>query len=242
MNTDDQPTPPPLQPKHVASHKPLPKNPTIVQVLECLLRSPLQLIEHFNSDDGSKVVGRMLLATVVCLGAFGFFVGTFSMGEQLWAAPLKIVIGLLVATLLCFPSLYIFSNLSGLQVSFRAVAGMLLCAVCMVSLLLMSFAPVVWLFSQSTTHLAFVGPLNLLVWVIALWFGIGLIMRGAMIMGAREAGYLKVWVGVFVLVLMQMSTSLRPIIGTADEQFTTEKVFFVQHWIDSLKEDTKTRN
>lgn len=216
----------------------LPEHLNFGHTIEAILRSPMQLLERMGGARGRAVVGYLLVASIACLAIFGFFVGTFSMGEQLWAAPLKIVLGLAFATLLCFPSLYIFSNLSGLRVDLRAVSGILLCAVCLTSLLLLGFAPIVWLFSQSTDSLSFVGPLNLFVWLVALWFGVGLISRGARVLGAANAGYLRVWVVIFVLVLMQMSTSLRPIIGTAETQFTTEKIFFLQHWFNSLEEDS----
>ena len=39
----------------------------------------------------------------------------------------------------------------------------------------------------------------------------------------------------FVLVLLQMTAALRPILGTADAFLPTKKKFFVSHWTDSLK-------
>lgn len=222
------------EPKPEATPELLPERLNFGQAVEAILRNPLQLLHRMAQGDGGSAARLLLAASVFCLAVFGFFVGTFSMGEQLWAAPLKIVAGLFFATLLCLPSLYIFSNLSGLRVSYRAAGGMLLCAVCLTSLLLLSFAPIVWLFSQSTNEMAFVGPMNLFVWLIALYFGLGLIKNGAAVLGAKHAGYLRVWMAIFVLVLMQMSTSLRPIIGTSDQQFTTEKLFFLQHWFDTL--------
>jgi hypothetical protein len=38
-----------------------------------------------------------------------------------------------------------------------------------------------------------------------------------------------------VLVVLQMTTALRPIVGTADTFFPTEKRFFLSHWGESLK-------
>jgi hypothetical protein len=35
--------------------------------------------------------------------------------------------------------------------------------------------------------------------------------------------------------MLQMTTALRPIVGTADTYLPKEKKFFVTHWIDSLK-------
>ena len=40
---------------------------------------------------------------------------------------------------------------------------------------------------------------------------------------------------VCLLVAVQMTTALRPIIGTADTILPTQKQFFVSHWGDCLK-------
>jgi len=42
-------------------------------------------------------------------------------------------------------------------------------------------------------------------------------------------------VTVFVVVLLQMSTALRPIVGTSDTFLPTEKKFFIGHWFDNLE-------
>jgi hypothetical protein len=48
-------------------------------------------------------------------------------------------------------------------------------------------------------------------------------------------GGLRVWTLIFVLVLLQMTAALRPILGTSDAFLPAEKKFFVSHWTDSLK-------
>jgi hypothetical protein len=45
-----------------------------------------------------------------------------------------------------------------------------------------------------------------------------------------------VWSGIFLLVTLQMTTSLRPIIGRSDDFLTSEKKFFLQHWGDTMGE------
>ena len=46
--------------------------------------------------------------------------------------------------------------------------------------------------------------------------------------------YLKIWAIIFVVVTLQMSTALRPIIGEAETLLPQEKKFFVNHWLDEL--------
>ena len=52
---------------------------------------------------------------------------------------------------------------------------------------------------------------------------------------ARPRGFLNVWLVVFVRVSLQMSTALRPILGTSDTFFPGERKFFIAHWHDAMQ-------
>lgn len=43
-----------------------------------------------------------------------------------------------------------------------------------------------------------------------------------------------IWSVVFLLVTLQMTTSLRPILGRSNVRLTQEKKFFLQHWGDTF--------
>jgi len=47
---------------------------------------------------------------------------------------------------------------------------------------------------------------------------------------------MRTWVIIFVLVVVQMTTALRPLIGTAETLMPTEKKFFLAHWADCLRD------
>jgi hypothetical protein len=53
-------------------------------------------------------------------------------------------------------------------------------------------------------------------------------------LSASSGAGLKVWVIVFLLVALQMSTALRPIVGTSETFLPAEKKFFVSHWFECL--------
>jgi hypothetical protein len=40
---------------------------------------------------------------------------------------------------------------------------------------------------------------------------------------------------IFVVVCLQMTTALRPILGTSDTFLPTEKRFFLAHWFDTME-------
>jgi hypothetical protein len=165
---------------------------------------------------------------------YGLVVGAFSGGMQLWAAPLKVAGGLLVSALICLPSLYIFSCLGGSQARLGEVAGLLAGLLALMTLLLLGFAPVAWIFSQSTESVAAMGVLHFLFWGIATWFGVRFLYQGFRTLGGGAGGSLGVWVFIFMLVMLQMTTALRPLVGRGETFFTPKKMFFLSHWDDCL--------
>jgi hypothetical protein len=48
--------------------------------------------------------------------------------------------------------------------------------------------------------------------------------------GGHQTGPVVIWSIVFLLVTLQMTTSLRPILGRSELFLTQEKKFFLQHW------------
>ncbi|HEY1082337.1 MAG TPA: hypothetical protein VGE29_08755 [Prosthecobacter sp.] len=221
-------SPPPL-PQAAQANGPL----KLSDIVEDLLKKPERLLRACL-EGTLHVPLRLLFCLAVCFATFGLILGSFTGGVQLWAAPLKITGGILAAVVICLPSLYIFSALDGINARLSQIGFVLLAAVTLTGLLLMGFAPVLWVFSTSISSLNFMGFLALVFWAIGLYFGARLLLRAAGILGMRGQGYLKTWLVIFIVVTLQMSTSLRPIIGTADTLLPTEKKFFIQHWVENL--------
>ncbi len=206
------------------------------QILSHLLRKPMSVVYSFNHE-GKSPASALLLITLVCLAIFGFVIGIFSAGDQLWAAPVKVIGGVLFSALICLPSLYIFGSLGGMDAKIQQVIGLMLTFVAITSLLLVGFAPVVWLFSTSSNSSVFFGFLAITIWIVCLIFGLRVIMRASQCMGGGQGGHLKLWIIVFILVTLQMTTTLRPIIGKSDELINLEeKHFFLGYWFRSMSE------
>lgn len=137
-HTENSPaTPPPLNPDH---YVPIPADPGIRDLFEALLRRPAQLANQKVCGEGRTLLKFGLIAVASIL-VFGFVLGTFAYGNQLWAAPLKLGGGLLFAGLICFPSLYIFSSLAGSTASAARMGGLLGGMLALAGLLLLGFAP-----------------------------------------------------------------------------------------------------
>jgi hypothetical protein len=109
------------------------------------------------------------------------------------------------------------------------------------TVLLIGFAPVAWLFSQSTESVVWMGVLHLAFWLVSTLFGLRFLENGFSHTQARSSVGLNVWIIIFILVAVQMTTALRPIVGKASTFFPTEKKFFVTHWGNSLNSPSTGR-
>lgn len=235
-NFDPQPAPgnppPPLE-------APLPEKLDLRILFEALLRRPHDLVARL-AKPGHDATGKFALIAFVSFLLFGVVLGCFAKHEQLWAAPLKVTAGLFIAGAICFPSLYIFSTLAGAKTSVAQLSACLAGALALAGLLLLGFSPALWIFAESTDSYGFMGVLGLLVWFIAVGFALKFLLSAIRMTGGLDIGPLGIWCAVFLLVTLQMSTSLRPIIGRSDKILTQEKKFFIEHWFDSAGLSLKT--
>ena len=210
-----------------------------IAAVDAILRQPRRVMYLAQLPCPRRLILAMVLVVVFCSLVYGVVVGAFSSGVQLWWAPAKITAGLLVSTLICLPSLYIFTCLSGSQARLAEICGLLAGMLGLTTLLLIGFAPVAWLFSQSTDSVAWMGALHLLFWFIAGGFGLRFLNNAFLHSQARSRAGLATWMVIFVLVALQMTTALRPIIGTSSTLLPSEKKFFLAHWTDCLKASLK---
>jgi len=234
MQTNDptkiqNPPPLPSQPSRFA-FSPLEKPANVSTILDALLKTPGRVIHALQEAGGNRILALLCGISIICLLLYGTVAGSLSGGTQLWAAPAKITLGMFISAVICLPSLYIFTCLNGANTSFRCIAGSLAAAVCLISLLLVGFAPVVWVFSQSTESLVFMGILNFAFFAVGAYFALPIISAANRFAGASNGGHIGVWTFIFAIVCLQMTTALRPILGTSEDLLPKEKRFFLVHW------------
>ncbi|MEO7723868.1 MAG: hypothetical protein ABIU29_04150 [Chthoniobacterales bacterium] len=235
MITPETPsTPPPVAKRDPFQFEPMTGQASPLLLLETLLKHPGRIIHELHGDQKPTLALWSLFLALVGMAVYGVVVGSLSGGAQLWIAPAKLALGTFLSVLICLPSLYIFTCLGGTDVRIGTVAGALFASVCLSSLLLIGFAPVAWIFSQSTDSVAFIGTLHLLFWMIGLLFGLRLIGGMSRFQGATGSAHLKTWALIFITVSLQMTTTLRPIVGRAEHFLPGEKQFFLTHWLESL--------
>ena len=210
------------------------ENKSPVSVIEALLKHPGRIIHELQHNWRAALAAWLSIFALAGMAAYGIVVGSFAGGAQMWIAPTKLALGTLLSVLICLPSLYIFACLGGIDARLRTVSGVLFAAVALAAMLLIGFAPVAWIFSQSTDSIAFMGALHLALWAIGIGFGLRLIDAMARFLTGSARGHMKLWGAIFIVVCLQMTTTLRPIVGTSKTFLPGEKKFFLAHWFETM--------
>jgi hypothetical protein len=182
-----------------------------------------------------KFIGVLSLGVLL----YGVVTGSFSMGTQLWIAPLKIWLGILFTALICFPSFYIFTCLTQADISLKQALAIMCAGLALLSILLIGFMPIAMVFSTSTESVAFMGFFHLVFWIISMGFGMRFIIKSLEQSNAKWTFFIRFWIIIFLITSLQMMTAIRPIIGTSDRLLPAKKMFFIEHWLKSM--DIKTR-
>jgi hypothetical protein len=214
--------------------KPMPQSKSPASIIEALLKYPGRIIHELQHNWRAALTCWLLVIALLGMATYGIVVGSFSGGTQLWIAPAKLALGTLLSVLICLPSLYIFACLGGIDARLRTVTGVLFAAVGLGALLLIGFAPVAWIFSQSTDSVAFMAALHLILWAIGISFGLRLIEAMGRLLSCSARSQMKLLGFIFVVVCLQMTTTLRPIVGTSKHFLPGEKKFFLAHWWETV--------
>jgi hypothetical protein len=214
----------------------LPESPSTMQIVDALLKSPESVVNQIKSGHFKKTFFILLWLFVLCHAIYGLIVGSFSGDVQWFAAPIKIVGGVTLSALLCYPSLYIFGCLSGANITPSQALSLLFGGLTLTSILLLGFAPVAFIFTFSIKTVSFMGIVHLLIAAISIYFGLRYIVMGLTRMESRQdSKIITTWCVILILTMLQMTTTLRPIIGESDVLLTHEKRFFVEHWLNVLE-------
>lgn len=195
------------------------------------LRQPEALRSLLRSD--ASAVIRLLTLIVPAMAMVGLLIATFSGGAQFLWVPVKVVLGTLAAMAVCLPSLFVFSNLAGSNVDLRQAIGSMVVAVAVLALVLLALSPVAMVFSLSTDSSVLVGWIHVAFLLIGGWFGgtaLRRIWESEREARSQAAGF---WMVLFIVVLLQLATTFRPLIGEYRPLDLEDKKIFLEHWLGS---------
>jgi len=239
MTIEQAPTPPEsigteellreLPPEHVVDLRPIQGWGAI---LEALLKQPERLAANLTGADNGYLTRHLSVMALLGMAAYGVVVGLFPGGMQIAVVPAKLAGSLLVSAMICWPSLYILLCLSGGRQSAREMTGLLAAALALLVVLMAGFAPVAWIFTQSTHSADFMGGLHLLLWMISCVFALRRLGGWLTKLNGKGMQALPIWCFIFIIVCLQMTTTLRPLMGPFTGWNLAPRDFFLHAWLN----------
>ena len=188
--------------------------PDSVDLVDTLLRERDKTFEAIAAERDLPTLVRSLVITVV-FGSliFGVALGAFRGGLQMVYAGIKLPLVLLLTTAACAPALTLVGSALGRQSNFRRDLALVLSALARTSLALGALTPLILLGVELKVEYH-----RMLLWVVAACALAGLVgvvhfARGLRFLDQRAVRSTAViLMGVFAMVGMQMSWTLRPFI------------------------------
>lgn len=118
----------------------------------------------------------------LCMGAFAIITRwntpkAFMGWEQAAASAVKVPLLFFLTLLVTLPSLYVFNALVGSRLTLGAVLRLLVAAMAVMLALQTSFGTIVIFFSVSTTSYAFMVLLNVVLFAVSGFFGLGFLLQ-----------------------------------------------------------------
>jgi hypothetical protein len=239
MNPTPGSVPPPLAttpPPPPGAEEPV-SNP-----VAALLKAPRQIAETLAAQTGVlRTAGILLAAALGCHAVFGLALGFFAGGSVALMDAVKAPAIALCALLLCLPSLYVFTSVSGSPLSLAQTCALGSACLAMIGLLLVGLAPVIWLFAVSTASLSFMTMLGFVIWVIALCFAGRFVGRLKTHPAFQRQSGIRTWFFIFAIVTLQMTTYLRPLLAKPADGWRAEgKMFFLGHFGSTFETKKQT--
>ena len=228
-------TPSATPPPPPAALPPAPPMPAPSPVA-ALLRTPDALLVRIaKADRLFPLAFAFLVVTLLGSALFGLAAGFFVDWHLALLDAAKAAGIALFAFLLCLPSLYVFASLSGTVLPLPSILTLGLACSATLSLLLAALAPILWLFTVSTTSAAFVAFLTFFLLFVAASFAIRPVARACALKLLDATLALRVWLLLLVIVALQTTTLLRPMLAPPSTPPSPEgKCFFIRHFFHLL--------
>jgi hypothetical protein len=207
--------------------------------IDTLLRGGFNKREDLERGRFDIPASTLIRAGILLGVSYGVFMGLFAALRggpgsvaQLLTAMVKVPSLFLLTLIVTFPSLYVFSALSGSRLEFKDTLRLLLAAIAVNLTLLASFGPVTGFFTLSTESYPFMILLNVFFFVVSGAIGLGFLKRAlatvfipALAVTPTPAAVdpasrvFRIWTLIYAVVGAQMGWVLRPFVGAPNEPF-----------------------
>lgn len=204
-----------------------------------LLRDPGGFVRHVcECRQYVRLISFLILLTLGGFGIFGLVTGFFVDWRVALLDMVKMIGVVMFGFALCLPSLYVFMCISGVVLPFSRIVTVGLVVTAMMGCVMGALAPVIWLFSASTSSMGVFLMILLFAGSVAVGFGVLPIKRAYMSGVFKSCTALYSWLAILVVVMLQCITLMRPMLSPIGDGATPQgKQFFIRHFLMSLVEE-----
>lgn len=186
---------------------------------QILLREREYIFEKiYQEEDLNSQIKFFAIYSLLFSFTYGIAVGMYSGYWQIISSGIKVPLMLFGTLTVCLPALFTFNILLGSKLSFRQTLSTLLISTYLISIIMVSFAPILLFFTFSTNNHSFFSLINLLFCIISGGFGINILWKCLHFLTIKS-GYdpnfviIKIWTVIYMFVGTQFAWLLRPFIG-----------------------------
>ncbi len=192
-----------------------------MEIISVLLQNRESFLNEIIEGKSLKRKIIALLSLSFCaFFAFGFIIGLYHSIPQALSSGFKMPVLYLLTLTICFPALFIFNSLFGSKQSIMKLFAVILTSTCIISLLLVGFAPVTLFFLLTTNSYQFFKLLNVGVFCVSGIIGVIFLHQAIKNLQVRDAEgqnirmkILKLWLMLYAFVGCQLGWTLRPFFG-----------------------------
>ena len=199
--------------------------------------------------DTAQIIGELKTArylwsamyfsvTAICgCALFGAATGAFGGWELAMLDAVKLAGVAVFGYVLCLPSLYVFTCLSGTTLSFGRIAAFGLSSLAIMGCVLAALSPILWLFAVSTASAKFLVVFAIVLAAVAFYMATRPFKYAVSEGVASSPVGSYAWFAVFVAVVLQSLTLVRPMLSRpSDFAKTSGKCLFIQHFVETMQQ------
>jgi hypothetical protein len=199
------------------------------------------ILEIQKRNKLTKKIISMLITSLISFCLYGFIIGFNNGIFQAISAAVKLPILYLVTLSICFPTFFIFDSIFGSKYSLQQSFTFLITSICIISIILVAFAPVVLFFLITGNNYQFFKLLNVVFFIISGFAGISFFIKAISFSPIKTKNTNSInsepinseiqtespkrgiliffWIILFCFVGTQLGWTLRPFFGDPNMEF-----------------------
>lgn len=208
----------------------------------------LAIEQSIRSTLPKGIINGLLLFSVIGFGIFGFTIGSSHSVGQGAVSMIKLPLLFYITTSVCFPTLYLFLALMGMNIGFRGMAQFTLICLTLMGTILVAFSPISLFFSLTFNDADYIWfkLINVGLLAIAGFSGVYLFYRHLLMYVPENFGYweryrvrlfIRAWLILYGIIGANLGFSISPVFGDPHQIFmffTDSQENFFTHIINAL--------